>query len=278
MKRAILVCCVVVLVLVGLSCTPEETLGISVTKADNSTVIENTGNCGCIVFVTSPQSEQRFELAIGESVIVTDVSQPIEVSVASLRTENSQTPSLVDYGTPIAEFVTAGVLLLALLIAVRQLRHMRQERVTSLVLSLGQAYDTGVVFEGRELRARIRCEQERLGIENKQESFVNTMKYYQQQYPHEFLTLTSVPSFFDMIGWLVRRGCCSVKEIDEQIDILRNYELWEAFIREFQKKKPEDDLDDNPEATFGSFVWLSKRIRSITKNAKPTPPPGELST
>ena len=52
---------------------------------DDGTVIENTGNFDCIVFVTSPEGEQRFELAVGENITVKDVSQPIEVSAVSLK-------------------------------------------------------------------------------------------------------------------------------------------------------------------------------------------------
>ena len=71
--------------MVALSCTPEDMLEVSVTKADNGVVIENIGSTDCAVFVTSPEGNQQFELVIGESVTVRDVSQPIEVSVVSLR-------------------------------------------------------------------------------------------------------------------------------------------------------------------------------------------------
>ncbi|MBN2186555.1 MAG: hypothetical protein JW732_03790 [Dehalococcoidia bacterium] len=73
MKRAFLICCVVVLALIGLSCTPEATLDISVTETDDGIVIENKGNAESIVFVTSLDGEQQFELAVGENVTVRDI-------------------------------------------------------------------------------------------------------------------------------------------------------------------------------------------------------------
>ena len=85
MKRAFLVFCIFALALISLSCTPEATLEISVNETDNGVVIENVGNVDCIVFVTSPDSKQYFELAIGESVTVTGILQPIEVSAVSSR-------------------------------------------------------------------------------------------------------------------------------------------------------------------------------------------------
>jgi len=83
MKATFLICCVFALVLLGLSCAPEATLEISVTEADSGVVIENVGNVDCLVFVNSPEGEQQFELAVGESVTVTHLSQPIEVSAVS---------------------------------------------------------------------------------------------------------------------------------------------------------------------------------------------------
>ena len=74
-----------VLALLGLSCAPGTTLEISVTEVDNGVMITNMGSVACIVFVNSPEGEQRFELAVGESVTVTDISQPTEVSAVTLR-------------------------------------------------------------------------------------------------------------------------------------------------------------------------------------------------
>ena len=84
MKATFLICCILALVLVGLSCAPGATLEISLTEVDNGVMVQNTGNIACIVFVNSPEGEQQFELALGESVTVTDISQPIEVSAVSL--------------------------------------------------------------------------------------------------------------------------------------------------------------------------------------------------
>ena len=86
MKATFLIYCILALTLLGLSCAPEATLEISVTEADNGGLIQNVGNVDCLVFVSSPESEQQFELAVGESVTVTDISQPIEVSAVSSTT------------------------------------------------------------------------------------------------------------------------------------------------------------------------------------------------
>jgi len=83
MKATFLICCILALVLVGLSCAPEATLEISVTEVDNGVMIENVGNVACLVFVSSPEGEQQFELAVGENITLTDISQPIEVSAVS---------------------------------------------------------------------------------------------------------------------------------------------------------------------------------------------------
>lgn len=56
---------------------------ISVTEVDNGVMIENVGNVACLVFVSSPEGEQQFELAVGESVTVSDITKPIEVSAVS---------------------------------------------------------------------------------------------------------------------------------------------------------------------------------------------------
>ena len=84
MKVTLLLCCILVLVSIGLSCAPDATLGVSVTEIDDGVVIENTGTADCIAIVTSPEGERRFELNIGESVTVTDISQPIQVSAVIL--------------------------------------------------------------------------------------------------------------------------------------------------------------------------------------------------
>ena len=85
MKATFLICCILALTLLGLSCAPEATLAVSVTEIDDGVVIENTGTADCIAIVTSPEGEQQFELTVGESVTVTNISQPIEVSAVTLR-------------------------------------------------------------------------------------------------------------------------------------------------------------------------------------------------
>ena len=79
MKR-LLLSCILVLALIGLSCAPQATLEISVTELDNGVMIENVGNVDCLVFVSSSEGEQQFELAVGQNTMATGISQPIEVS------------------------------------------------------------------------------------------------------------------------------------------------------------------------------------------------------
>lgn len=83
MKATFLICCILALALLGSSCAPEARLEISVTEIDNGVMIENVGNVDCLVFVSSPESEQQFKLAVGESATVTDIAKPIEVSAVS---------------------------------------------------------------------------------------------------------------------------------------------------------------------------------------------------
>ena len=83
MKATFLICCIFALALLGLSCVQEAILEISVTEIDNGVMIKNVGNVDCLVFVSSPEGEQRFELTVGESVTVTGLSQPIEVSAVT---------------------------------------------------------------------------------------------------------------------------------------------------------------------------------------------------
>lgn len=72
------------LLLLGSSCAPQTTLGISATELDNGVMINNVGSVDCLVFVSSLESEQQFELAVGENTTVTGISQPIEVSAVRL--------------------------------------------------------------------------------------------------------------------------------------------------------------------------------------------------
>ena len=92
MKATFVICFVLSLALVGLQCTPSDSLSISVTEdevkvsvmeVDNGIEIINVSKLGCVVFVRSPEGEQKFDLDVGESVIVTDITKPIEVAAVS---------------------------------------------------------------------------------------------------------------------------------------------------------------------------------------------------
>ena len=84
MKATLVILCILALALPCLSCSPRATLEISVTEVDDGVMIKNVGNVACLVFVNSPECEQQFELAVNESVTVTNISQPIEVSAVTL--------------------------------------------------------------------------------------------------------------------------------------------------------------------------------------------------
>ena len=93
MKATFLICCVLALALLSSSCAPEaalevsvsdDTISVTATLIDNGGRIENAGDVDCIVIVTSPEGEQRFELAVGESVTVTGITEPIEVEAVTL--------------------------------------------------------------------------------------------------------------------------------------------------------------------------------------------------
>jgi hypothetical protein len=71
------------LVLVGFSCAPQTALEISAAELDNGVTVENVGNVDCLVFLSSPEGDQQFELAFGQNTTVTGKSQPIEVSAVS---------------------------------------------------------------------------------------------------------------------------------------------------------------------------------------------------
>ena len=83
MRIAILICCIVVLgvlALIGLSYTAGISLGVSVTDIDNGVIIQNVGNIPCLVFVSSPEGVQQFEVAVGKDVTVAGVAQPVDIS------------------------------------------------------------------------------------------------------------------------------------------------------------------------------------------------------
>lgn len=93
MKATLLICCILALALLGSSRAPEaalevsvsdDTISVTATLIENGVIIENVGDIDCVVFVTSPEDEQRFELAVGGSVTVTGITEPIEVSAVTL--------------------------------------------------------------------------------------------------------------------------------------------------------------------------------------------------
>ena len=89
MKRAILIGGIFILALLtllSLSSTPETSSEVSITEIDTGVVIQNVGSVACLVFISSPEGKQQFELNIGQNTTVTGISQPIEVSVVSLTT------------------------------------------------------------------------------------------------------------------------------------------------------------------------------------------------
>ena len=93
MKATFLICCILVVALSGLTCTPEDSLSISVTEGalsvsatliENGVMIENLSSVDCLVLVSSPEGEQWFELAVGESITVIGIAKPIEVAAVRL--------------------------------------------------------------------------------------------------------------------------------------------------------------------------------------------------
>ena len=91
MKETALVCLALV-ALLGSACAPEagpritisgDSLEISATEVEGGILVENLSRVACIVFVRSPEGEQEFELAAGESVTVTGITKPIEVRAVS---------------------------------------------------------------------------------------------------------------------------------------------------------------------------------------------------
>lgn len=91
--QRLLVCCVLVLALSGLSCpadteleisTSDDAISVSAHLVENGVMMENTGEVDCLIIVDSPEGEQRFEVPVGENMTVTDITPPIEVVAVSL--------------------------------------------------------------------------------------------------------------------------------------------------------------------------------------------------
>jgi hypothetical protein len=66
------------------SYTSETSLELSVTEVANGVMIQNVGNVDCLAFVNIAKGEEYFELAAARNVTVTDIPQPIEVSIVRL--------------------------------------------------------------------------------------------------------------------------------------------------------------------------------------------------
>jgi len=89
MRIAILICCILALVflaLMGLSYTTGTSLEISRTELDNGVIIQNIGNIPCLIFVSSPEGVQQFQLAVAEKVTVIDITKPIDIAATSEMT------------------------------------------------------------------------------------------------------------------------------------------------------------------------------------------------
>ena len=89
MRIAILICCILALVflaLIGLSYTPGTSLKISRTELDNGVIIQNIGSIPCLIFISSPEGVQQFQLAVAEKVTVTDITKPIDIAATSEMT------------------------------------------------------------------------------------------------------------------------------------------------------------------------------------------------
>lgn len=168
-----------------------------------------------------------------------------------------------DHEDLVAGIITATVLGIALIAARRTLGAMRHDRFTTIAMNLRRDYDSGIVVEGRKLAYKIDAELTSRGIEDKPSAFASTVEHYKVHYADEFAKLVSVPAMFDMIGWLVRNGCCKVTAIDEQINWERAYEQWETYIRRIQNKDKQEPLDDKSIAMYGNFVWLVNQLQKF---------------
>ena len=91
MKTGIALCLALV-ALLGLMCAPEAeptitviegSLSVLVTEVDGGIEIENLSGVECTVCLRSPEGEQQFDLDVGESITVTDITAPIEVKAVA---------------------------------------------------------------------------------------------------------------------------------------------------------------------------------------------------
>ena len=61
----------------------EDSLAIRVTEVEGGITIENLSGVSCMVYVRSPEGEQRFELEVGEVITVIGITVPIEVEAVT---------------------------------------------------------------------------------------------------------------------------------------------------------------------------------------------------
>ena len=76
------------MLVMGFQCPPadgvsitidDEAIRIRVVEVDGGIEITSTSESAVIVYVRSPEGEQQFELAMGESVPVTGITAPVQV-------------------------------------------------------------------------------------------------------------------------------------------------------------------------------------------------------
>lgn len=77
MKRVALLGLILLVALLLFSCVPTTTLEVSAEETQEGVIIKNTGNVDCIVFVTWPDKEYHFDLAVGQSQTIESVPSHI---------------------------------------------------------------------------------------------------------------------------------------------------------------------------------------------------------
>jgi len=74
---------ILVLALLVLFYATGSVLGISATELTGGVKVDNVGNIDCLVFVNSVEGNQRFELPIGQTIVVLNITKPIQVSAVT---------------------------------------------------------------------------------------------------------------------------------------------------------------------------------------------------
>lgn len=160
--------------------------------------------------------------------------------------------------------ITTFILLMAFIGALVSLSEIRRDRATTIAMAIREHYDSGIILQARELVLLINNELDKIGVKKlneKQEHFQHILNHYRTHYPEGFVKLHTIPAFFDLIGWLVHRGCCDAKAIKEQIEVGDPFKYRENYIRQIQGKSKPEPLDTNPTSFYGNFVWLAKKLR-----------------